>query len=61
MFLLRLTGILVAIAAGAGIVLFLVTWDRKYLRFALQLIKWAVIFALFLFALMALERLAVIV
>jgi hypothetical protein len=60
-FLLRLVGILAVIAVGAGIVLFLATGNRKFLRFALQLLKWAVIFALLLFALIALERLVVLI
>ena len=57
MFLLRFVGILVVVTVGVGIVLFLVTGNRKYLKFALQLLKWAVIFALFLFALIVIERL----
>ena len=61
MFLLRLVGILVVIAVGVGIALFLVTGDRRPLRFALQLLKWALIFALVVFALLALERFAVLV
>jgi hypothetical protein len=60
-FLLRLVGILAVIAVGVGIVLFMLTGDRKFLRFSLRLLKWAVIFALLLFALIALERLAVLV
>jgi hypothetical protein len=60
-FLLRLVAILVVIAIGVGIVLFLLTGNRKHLKFALQLLKWAVIFALLVFALLALERLVVVV
>jgi hypothetical protein len=60
-FLLRLLGILAAIAIGSGVVLFLVTGNRKYLKTALQLLKWAVVLALLVFALLALERLAVLV
>ena len=59
MFLLRLVGILVAITAGASIVLFLLTGNRKALRFALQVFKWAVVFALIVFALLILERFVV--
>jgi len=49
----------VAITAGASIVLFLLTGNRKALRFALQVFKWAVVFALIVFALLILERFVV--
>ena len=57
MLVLRLAGILAAIAAGAGIILFIATGDRKFLTFPLQLLKWVVMLALLLFAMIALERL----
>jgi hypothetical protein len=57
---LRILGILVALATLAGLVLYLFTRDRRYLRFAFQLFKVAVIFALFLFGLLLLERLVVL-
>jgi hypothetical protein len=60
-FLLRLVGILVVIAIGISIVLFLVTGDRKHLRFALKTLKWAVILAVFLLSLIVFERLVVLV
>lgn len=60
MFLLRIVGILAAIAIGAGIVAFLFTRDRKYLGFSWRVAKYALIFALLLFALLAFERLIVI-
>ncbi len=41
--------------------LYLLTRDRRYLRFAVRLLQVAVIFALFLFGLLILERLAVMV
>jgi len=47
----------VVVAVASGAVLFLVTGNRKYLRLALQILKWAVIFALMGFALLALEKL----
>jgi len=58
---LRILAIVVVLAVLAGIVLALVTRDRRYLRFAYQLFKYGVIFALFLFGLLILERLVVIV
>lgn len=60
MFLLRIVGILAAIAIGTGIVAYLFTRDRKYLGFAWRVTKYALIFALALFALLAVERLIVI-
>jgi hypothetical protein len=53
---LRLLGILVVLATLAGLVLYLFTRDRRYLRFAIRLLQMAVIFALFLFGLLILER-----
>ncbi len=60
MLLLRIVGILAAIAIGAGIVAFLFTRDRKYLGISWRVAKYALIFALVLFALLAFERLIVI-
>lgn len=60
MLLLRIVGILAAIAIGAGIVAYLFTCDRKYLGFSWRVAKYALIFALVLFALLAFERLIVI-
>lgn len=61
MLFLRIVGILVAIAIGAGILAFLFTGEKRYLRLAGRIAKYALIFALVLFALLALERLLVIV
>ncbi|MDP1653296.1 MAG: hypothetical protein Q8L56_11295 [Rhodocyclaceae bacterium] len=60
MLLLRIVGILAAIAIGAGIVAFLFTRDRRYLSLSWRVAKYALIFALALFALLAVERLMVI-
>jgi len=59
MLLLRIVGMLAAIAIGAGIVAFLFTRNRKYLGFSWRIAKYALIFALLLFALLALERVMV--
>jgi len=61
MFFLRIVGILAAIAIGAGIVIFLFTGQKRYLAFSWRIAKYALIFALILFALLAFERLLVIV
>jgi hypothetical protein len=44
---------------GASVVVFLVTRDRRWLRFAVQVLKYGVIVALMIVGLMALERLLV--
>lgn len=61
MLLLRIIGILTAIAIGAGILAFLLTGQRAYLALAWRLFKYALIFTLALFALLAFERLIVMV
>jgi hypothetical protein len=61
MLALRVAAILAVLATAAGIVLFLLTRDRKYLRFALQVFKYALIFALLVFGLLMLERVVVLV
>lgn len=60
MLLLRIVGILTVIAIGAGIFAWLLTRDRCYLALSGRIAKYAVIFALILFALLAFERLIVI-
>lgn len=61
MLLLRIVGILAAIAIGAGIIAYLFTRDRRYLSLSWRVAKYALIFALVLFALLAFERLIVII
>ena len=46
MLALRIAAILAVLVTAAGIVLFLVTRDRKYLSFTFQVFKYAVILAL---------------
>jgi hypothetical protein len=58
---LRIAGILVVFATAAGVGLYLLTRDRKYLRFAYRTFKYALIFALLLLGLLALERVIVLV
>jgi hypothetical protein len=57
--LLRVLGLLVAVALGACVLTYMLTGERKYLRYALQTLK----YALFLFVLILLlffgERLLV--
>jgi len=61
MLALRIAAILAVLATAAGMVLYLVTRDRNYLRFAFQVFKYAVIFALLVFGLLLLERVIVLV
>ena len=60
MWLLRLLAVIVVIAIGAGIVVYALTGNRAYLAFAWRLFRYAVVFALLIFALMFVERLAII-
>lgn len=60
MLLLRIVGVLAAIAIGSGIVAYLFTRDKRYLRLAGRIAKWALIFALIVMALMFLERVIVL-
>jgi hypothetical protein len=58
---LRIAAILVVLTTAAGVILYLFTRDRKYLRFAFQVFKYALIFALLVFGLLILERAIVLV
>ena len=59
MLFLRILGVLVVLTIGASLVVFLVTRDRRWLRFAVQALKYGTIVALMVVGLMALERLLV--
>ena len=61
MLLLRIIGLLGVIAIGACTLAYALTRDRRYLDFAWRLAKWLVGAVLAVFALLALERLAVLV
>ena len=61
MLALRIAAILAVLATAAGIVLYLLTRDRKYLRYAFRGFKYAMIFALLVFGLLLLERAIVLV
>lgn len=60
MLILRIIGVLVAIAIGAGIASYLFTGDKRYLRLAGRLSKYALIAALAILSLMFLERVIVL-
>lgn len=60
MWLLRLLGVLTVIAVAGGIVAYLFTRDGRYLQFSWRLFRYSLIVALLLFALLIVERLALI-
>ncbi len=57
MLLLRLLGILVLLGVGAAVALFLFTRNARYLGWAWRIFRYALMVALLIFALLALERL----
>jgi len=61
MLILRLLAILAVIAISAGMAIYLFTGNRKYLGFSIRLLKIVLGIVLLMFALMALERLLVVV
>lgn len=60
MLLLRVVGFLTVIAIGAGIVAYLISGDRRYLRLSGRIAKYALIFVLVVLSLMFLERIIVL-
>ena len=60
MWILRLLAVLTALSVAGGVAVFLLTRDPKYLQFSWRLFRYAVIVALGIFALLILERVAVI-
>ncbi|CAG4884122.1 conserved protein of unknown function [Georgfuchsia toluolica] len=60
MLLLRIAGFLTVIIIGAGIVAYLFSGDRRYLRLSGRVAKWALVFVLVILSLMFLERLIVL-
>lgn len=61
MLLLRVVGVLTAIAIAAGIVAYLFSGEKRYLRLAGRIAKYALIVALVVLALMFLERVIAII
>jgi len=61
MLALRVIALLVLLTVGASVVTFLVTRDRRWLRFAFQAFKYGVVVALMIVGLLALERVFVAV
>ncbi|MBK8116955.1 MAG: hypothetical protein IPK44_21800 [Candidatus Accumulibacter sp.] len=60
MWLLRLLAVLTMISVAVGVVVFLFTRDTRYLQISWRVFRYALIVALLVFALMILERVAII-
>lgn len=60
MWVLRLLGILSAIAVAGGVLAYVLTGNAKYVQFAWRLFRYALFVALLMFALLILERVAII-
>jgi len=60
MWLLRLLAVILVIAVGVSVVMYAFTGNRAYLAFSWRLFRYGIVFALLVFALMFVERLAII-
>jgi hypothetical protein len=60
MWLLRLLAAILVVAIGAGLLIYTLTGNRYYLALSWRLFKYGIVFALLVFALMFIERLAII-
>jgi hypothetical protein len=61
MLVLRLLGFLVILTVGASVAVYLFTGNRRYLRFASQVFKYALLVAALIVAFIFLERLVLVV
>ena len=60
MWLLRLLAVLTALTVAGGVLAFLFTRDARYLQFSWRLFRYSLLVALLIFALLIIERVAVI-
>lgn len=60
MWLLRLLAVILVVSIGASFLLYALTGNRNYLVFSWRLFRYGIVFALIVFALMIIERVAVI-
>lgn len=60
MWLLRLLAAILVVAIGAGMLIYTLTGNRYYLALSGRLLKYGIVIALIVFALMFIERLAII-
>ena len=58
--MLRLLAVILVIAIGAGLLIYAVSGNKVYLALAWRLFRYGIVFALVVFALMILERVALI-
>jgi hypothetical protein len=56
MLALRIAGMLVVLIVAGSVVAYFLTRDRRYLRFAFQVFKYELVFALLVFGLLIMER-----
>ena len=60
MWLLRLLAVILVVAIGASLVAYMVTGNRSYLALSWRLFRYGIIFALLVFGLLIIERVAII-
>ena len=60
MWLLRLLAVILLVAIGAGLLVYAISGKRQYLALAWRLFQYGIVFALIVFALMIIERFALI-
>ncbi len=60
MWLLRLLAVILVITIGVGLLIYTLTGDRRYLKLSWHLFRYGVVIGLIVFALMILERVAVL-
>jgi len=60
MWLLRLLAAILVVAIGAGLLIYTLTGKRYYLALSWRLFKYGIVIALIVFALMFIERMAII-
>lgn len=60
MWLLRLLAVVLVVAIGASLVAYMLTGNRNYLVLAWRLFRYGIVFALLVFGLLIIERVAII-
>ena len=60
MWLLRLLAVILVAAIGAGLLIYAISGNRGYLLLSWRLFRYGIVFALIIFALLIIERIAVI-
>lgn len=60
MWLLRLLAVILVLSIGASFLIYVITGNRYYLGFSWRMFRYGIVFALIVFALMIIERIAVI-